>query len=45
MSDFMAVVPLFYKDLGASPYKPFFIKFYPLFLFARRSLYLVTSAL
>ena len=31
MSDFMAVVPLFYKDLGASPYKPFFIKFYPLF--------------
>ena len=31
MSDFMAVVPLFYKDLGASLYKPFFIKFYPLF--------------
>ena len=31
MSDFMAVVPLFYKALGASPYKPFFIKFYPLF--------------
>ena len=31
MSDFMAVVPLFYKDLGTSPYKPFFIKFYPLF--------------
>ena len=31
MSDFMAVVPLFYKALGTSPYKPFFIKFYPLF--------------
>ena len=31
MSDFMAVVPLFCKDLGTSPYKPFFIKFYPLF--------------
>ena len=31
MSDFMAVVPLFYKDLGTIPYKPFFIKFYPLF--------------
>lgn len=31
MSDFMAVVPLFCKDLRASLYKPFFIKFYPLF--------------
>lgn len=30
MSDFMAVVPLFCKDLRASLYKPFFIKFYPL---------------
>ena len=45
MSDFMAVVPLFYKDLGTSPYKPFFIKFYPLFYSPGASLYLVTSAL
>lgn len=45
MSDFMAVVPLFCKDLGASLYKPFLLNFTP-FLFARRSLlYLVTSAL
>ncbi len=45
MSDFMAVVPLFCKDLRASLYKPFLLNFTP-FLFARRSLlYLVTSAL
>lgn len=44
MSDFMAVVPLFCKDLRASLYKPFFIKFYPLF-YIRQALYLATSAL
>lgn len=44
MSDFMAVVPLFCKDLRASLYKPFFIKFYPLFYSpAARSM--ATSAL
>ena len=29
MSDFMAVVPLFYKALGTSPYKPFLLNFTP----------------
>lgn len=43
MLDFMAVVPLFYKDLGTSPYKPFLLNFTPFSI--RQALYLATSAL
>ena len=43
MSDFMAVVPLFCKDLRASLYKPFLLNFTPFSI--RQALYLATSAL
>ena len=43
MSDFMAVVPLFCKDLGTTPCKLFLLNFTPFSI--RQVLYLATSAL